>query len=105
MQRIQQDRIKCVESVSRCWRGGENENTGCPAKRICITNDQVLNREILLEHEMYKATGSIEAQACIDTYILPSLMQMYYCIASSKRPGDGRTIVPNDAWETLARSR
>jgi hypothetical protein len=70
--------------------------------RICITDDDAFNLNILIEHEKYKGTGSIEAQAHIDAYILPCLMRMYYCKAKEKQKGDGRTIVPSSAWEILA---
>lgn len=46
--------------------------------RIMLTGNAAFDKQVLHEHELYKGSGSIEAQARIDTFILPCIMYMMY---------------------------
>jgi hypothetical protein len=39
-----------------------------------VSGDRVLDNLVVAQHDLYKGTGSIEAQARIDQYIIPCMV-------------------------------
>ena len=52
------------------WGAEEEEPNG----RIQISGNRELDASVMYQHKLYNATGSIEAQARIDSYIVPCMV-------------------------------
>ena len=83
------DLLECEEWVSTGWgvaggdasvcdcdvsHHGERGGGGNNNKRLMVSGDAQLDAEIIMQHNLYKGTGSIEAQSRIDQYILPCVV-------------------------------
>ena len=71
------DLNECMEwlDTTAGWGGtGDVNMDGGGNKRIRVSGDQGLDDAVTHEHNLYNATGSIEAQARIDSYIIPCMV-------------------------------
>jgi hypothetical protein len=96
------------------WGGGceeeeddDDEDSKKCKSRIRISGDDSIDSKVELEHELYKATGSIEAQARIDSYIMPCIVLQTFgapyekgCIVA----GNIRDRIPGYLWSEMIRA-
>lgn len=83
------------------WGDYENNNN-INNTRIMVSGDDVIDKEIVHQHNLYKATGSIEAQARIDQYILPCIMHQTLGKPFQATPSI-RDKIPGYMWKEMTR--
>ena len=81
--------------------GGGHLNKDMDNHRIRVSGNEDLDNAIVHQHEVYKVTGSIEAQARIDSYIMPCIIhQMFgepYVGQKNDRKGAIRNRIPGES--------
>lgn len=77
------------------------------SKRIMVSGCDDLDQGIVSQHELYKWTGSIEAQARIDSYIIPCIIMRTlgrpYEGEPNTQPGALRNHIPQYLWDCMVR--
>ena len=91
------DLDECLENTTG-WGVGfcDQEND-----RIRVSGNKELDDMVVYEHHLYKATGSIEAQARIDSYIIPCIVYKTF-----GEPFGGnllRNRIPGYLWSEMTR--
>ena len=87
--------------------GGGHLNKDVDNHRIRVSGNEELDDAIVYEHEVYKVTGSIEAQARIDSYIMPCIVHEVfgkpYTGLQNDRKGAIRNRIPGYLWSEMTR--
>ena len=89
-----------MEWLERTIGWGADEE-GQINKRIQISGNTELDASVTYEHKLYNATGSIEAQARIDAYIIPCMVCKVF-----GEPFQGnhmRNKIPGYMWKEMTR--
>ena len=100
------DTAQCTKWTNTTgWGGNQNRNKdNC---RIRVSGNKDLDDAIVYEHELYKASGSIEAQARIDRYLMPCIVMAIfgspYVGHINTRPGATRNKIPHYMWKEMIR--
>ena len=94
------DLTECTEWLDTTIGWGGEEITE-PNMRIRVSGDPILDDAVVHEHKLYNATGSIEAQARIDSYIIPCMVCRIFGKPFEKQ--GIRNKIPGYMWSELIR--